>query len=167
METLVQQAIAVAVEPEHLHPVLALVDEQKQCTALLLDHLFDDGFILMNTCSGALSTAMSTKHIDMLAESLLCGFRKIRDLGGVAWALERVAAVSAAEGFPERAARQLGASLGLRRQAGSVRPPVDEPGFRQLSDRLSDELGGERLAALQQEGAELDYDGAAALGGER
>lgn len=53
---------------------------EKQCIALLLDHLFDDGFILMNTCSGALSTAMTTKHIDMLAESLLCGFRKIRGL---------------------------------------------------------------------------------------
>ena len=51
---------------------------EKKCTALLLDHLFDNGFILMNTCSGALSTAMTQKHVDMLAETLLGGFRKIR-----------------------------------------------------------------------------------------
>jgi glutamate-1-semialdehyde 2,1-aminomutase len=51
---------------------------EKQCTALLLDHLFDNGFILMNTCSGALSTPMTQKHIDHLAETLLAGFRKVR-----------------------------------------------------------------------------------------
>ena len=51
---------------------------EKKATAMLLDHLFDSGFILMNTCSGALSTAMTQKHVDMLAETLLEGFRKIR-----------------------------------------------------------------------------------------
>jgi len=53
---------------------------EKKSTALLLDHMFDNGFILMNTCSGALSTAMGQKHIDMLAETLLQGFRKVRHL---------------------------------------------------------------------------------------
>jgi glutamate-1-semialdehyde 2,1-aminomutase len=47
---------------------------------MLLDHLFENGFILMNTCSGALSTVMTQKHVDMLAETLLEGFRKIRDV---------------------------------------------------------------------------------------
>jgi len=51
---------------------------EKKATAMLLDHLFENGFILMNTCSGALSTAMTQKHVDMLAEALLTGFRKIR-----------------------------------------------------------------------------------------
>jgi glutamate-1-semialdehyde 2,1-aminomutase len=53
---------------------------EKKATAMLLDHLFDNGFILMNTCSGALSTAMTQKHVDMLAETLLEGFRKIRGM---------------------------------------------------------------------------------------
>ena len=53
---------------------------EKKATAMLLDHLFDSGFILMNTCSGALSTAMTQKHVDMLAETLLEGFRKIRSI---------------------------------------------------------------------------------------
>ena len=53
---------------------------EKKATAMLLDHLFDNGFILMNTCSGALSTAMTQKHVDMLAETLLEGFRKIRTI---------------------------------------------------------------------------------------
>ena len=51
---------------------------EKKATAMLLDHLFDSGFILMNTCSGALSTPMTQKHVDMLADALLEGFRKIR-----------------------------------------------------------------------------------------
>ena len=34
----------------------------------------------MNTCSGALSTAMNQGHVDRLAETLLEGFRKIRDV---------------------------------------------------------------------------------------
>jgi len=55
-------------------------DLEKQCVAILLNHMFDNGFILMNTCSGALSTAMTTKHVDMLAETLLGGFRKVRKL---------------------------------------------------------------------------------------
>lgn len=67
-------------EPPQNYRAAVTTDLEKRCTTLLLDHLFDDGFILMNTCSGALSTAMSTKHIDMFAESLLKGFRKVRQL---------------------------------------------------------------------------------------
>jgi len=43
----------------------------------LLDHLFDNGIIMINTCSGALSTAMTETEIDRLAEVMLDGFRKI------------------------------------------------------------------------------------------
>ncbi|MEE4217592.1 MAG: aspartate aminotransferase family protein [Xanthomonadales bacterium] len=65
-------------EPPQNYRDAFTTDVEKKCTALLLNHLFDNGFILMNTCSGALSTAMTQKHVDMLAETLLGGFRKIR-----------------------------------------------------------------------------------------
>jgi glutamate-1-semialdehyde 2,1-aminomutase len=44
----------------------------------LIDHAFDNGLILINTCSATLSTAMTRTEIDRLAEVLLGGFRKIR-----------------------------------------------------------------------------------------
>ena len=43
----------------------------------LLDHLFDNGIIMINTCSAALSTPMTEAEIDILAETLLAGFRKL------------------------------------------------------------------------------------------
>jgi glutamate-1-semialdehyde 2,1-aminomutase len=46
----------------------------------LLDHLFDNGLLMIETCAGTLSTAMSRREIDMLAETLLAGLRKIRPL---------------------------------------------------------------------------------------
>ena len=44
----------------------------------LIDHAFDNGLILINTCSATLSTAMTKTEIDQMAEVLLGGFRKIR-----------------------------------------------------------------------------------------
>ena len=52
--------------------------EELKSTQLLLDHLFDNGMMLINTCSGALSTVMTTREIDSLAEAMLGGFRKIK-----------------------------------------------------------------------------------------
>ncbi|MGF1759889.1 aspartate aminotransferase family protein [Photobacterium sagamiensis] len=46
----------------------------------LLDHLFNNGFMMINTCSGTLSTAMTDKEISMFTEVLLDGFRKIKPL---------------------------------------------------------------------------------------
>ncbi len=46
----------------------------------LLDHLFDNGIIMINTCSGTLSTVMTEKEIEILTETLLAGFRKIKKL---------------------------------------------------------------------------------------
>ena len=45
---------------------------------VLLDHLFDNGLMMINTCSGTLSTAMTEKEIDILSEAMLGGFRKIK-----------------------------------------------------------------------------------------
>ncbi|MCJ7558034.1 MAG: aspartate aminotransferase family protein [Gammaproteobacteria bacterium] len=44
----------------------------------LVNHAFDNGLILINTCSATLSTAMTKTEIDHLAEVMLAGFRKIR-----------------------------------------------------------------------------------------
>ena len=46
----------------------------------LLDHIFDNGIIMINTCSGTLSTPMTEKEIEVLTETLLTGFRKIKKL---------------------------------------------------------------------------------------
>jgi glutamate-1-semialdehyde 2,1-aminomutase len=46
----------------------------------LLDYLLDNGIIMINTCSGALSTAMTEKEIEILTETLLAGFRRIKTL---------------------------------------------------------------------------------------
>jgi glutamate-1-semialdehyde 2,1-aminomutase len=44
----------------------------------LLDHLFADGFIMINTCSAMLSTVMTEREIDALCESMLNGLRKVK-----------------------------------------------------------------------------------------
>ena len=63
--------------PLNYRAAFALPGESKS-TQLLLDHLFDNGIIMINTCSGALSTAMSAKEVDILIEVMLGGFRKIK-----------------------------------------------------------------------------------------
>jgi glutamate-1-semialdehyde 2,1-aminomutase len=45
---------------------------------ILLDHLFDNGIMMINTCSAMLSTAMTEKEIDILTEVMLGGFRKAK-----------------------------------------------------------------------------------------
>jgi len=60
----------------------AYVDpDRAQRTKALLDHAFEHGVMLINTCSGALSTAMTEREIDTLAEVLLGGFRALKQLG--------------------------------------------------------------------------------------
>ena len=46
----------------------------------MLDHLFEAGFIVINTCSATLSTAMTEKEIDALVAAMAEGFEKIRDI---------------------------------------------------------------------------------------
>jgi len=49
-------------------------------TKALLDHAFENGVMLINTCSGALSTAMTGREIDTLSDVLLTGFRKLKEM---------------------------------------------------------------------------------------
>lgn len=48
-------------------------------TKTLVDHLFDDGIMMINTCSGVLSTVMAEKEIDRLAEAVLGGLKKMKN----------------------------------------------------------------------------------------
>jgi len=54
--------------------------EQAARLKVLLDHLFDNGIMMINTCSGTLSTVMTEKEVDILVEVMLVGFRKIKEL---------------------------------------------------------------------------------------
>jgi glutamate-1-semialdehyde 2,1-aminomutase len=51
--------------------------EESQRLSLLLDHLLDAGFIMINTCSAATSTAMGEAEVDALVEAMAEGLRKI------------------------------------------------------------------------------------------
>jgi len=41
--------------------------------------LFDDGIMMINTCSGVLSTVMGEKEIDRLSEAVLGGLNKMKN----------------------------------------------------------------------------------------
>jgi glutamate-1-semialdehyde 2,1-aminomutase len=63
--------------PQNYRATFASAAESK-LIKLLLDHLFDNGIIMIETCSGTLSTAMTEVEIDRLVEVMLSGFRKIK-----------------------------------------------------------------------------------------
>jgi glutamate-1-semialdehyde 2,1-aminomutase len=56
----------------------AYVDpERARLTKALLDYAFEHGVMLINTCSGALSTVMTEREVDTLCEVLRDGFRTL------------------------------------------------------------------------------------------
>jgi len=57
----------------------AYVDKTESALmTILLDHLFDNGVMLINTCSATLSTAMGKKEIDHLVSALKDGFEMLK-----------------------------------------------------------------------------------------
>jgi glutamate-1-semialdehyde 2,1-aminomutase len=54
-------------------------DEQRYL-ATFLDHVFDEGLLMIETGSGLLSTAMTSAEIDQMADIMLGGFRKVKAL---------------------------------------------------------------------------------------
>ena len=54
-----------------------MTPEENAQLKILLDHLFDDGFMMINTCTATLSTAMGEAEIDALVSSLEAGFKKL------------------------------------------------------------------------------------------
>jgi len=44
----------------------------------LIDHLYDNGFMMINTCSAALSTVLTETEVDQMVETLAQGFEKLK-----------------------------------------------------------------------------------------
>jgi len=62
--------------PNNYREAFATPEETRRLTALL-DHLFDEGLMMINTCSAALSTVMGEAEIDLLVSAMKRGFEKI------------------------------------------------------------------------------------------
>lgn len=62
--------------PTHYRACFPTPEESRQLQALL-GYLFENGVVLIGTCSGMLSTVMTEKEIDMLAERLVDGFKTV------------------------------------------------------------------------------------------
>jgi len=62
--------------PENYRESFVTPDESQRLT-LLLDHLLDSGFIMINTCSATTSTAMGEEEIDALVDAMAEGFTKL------------------------------------------------------------------------------------------
>ena len=54
----------------------ATPDENKRLT-LMLEHLFAEGFLMVGTCTGMLSTPMTESEVDALVAAMESGFRRI------------------------------------------------------------------------------------------
>ena len=52
-------------------------DAEVERIRLLVQYLYDNGFMMINTCSGALSTAMTRSEIDLFAECVEQGLRQV------------------------------------------------------------------------------------------
>ena len=63
--------------PTNYREAFVTVEEARRLN-LLLDHLLDAGFIMINTCSAAISTAMGEDEIDALIEAMAEGLQEIR-----------------------------------------------------------------------------------------
>jgi glutamate-1-semialdehyde 2,1-aminomutase len=55
-------------------------DAENARLKVLLDHLFDEGFLMINTCSATLSTPMTEVEIDALVDAMRTGFEKIAEM---------------------------------------------------------------------------------------
>lgn len=54
-----------------------LTPEESRQLKVLLDHLFDEGLIMVNTCTAVLSTAMGDAEVDHLVTTLTSGFKRL------------------------------------------------------------------------------------------
>jgi len=62
--------------PANYREAFATPEENRRLT-VLLDHLFDEGLMMIGTCSAALSTVMGESEIDLLVAAMKSGFEKI------------------------------------------------------------------------------------------
>ncbi len=64
-------------QPPRNHREAFTAPEETARLATLVDHLFDEGFLMINTCSATLSTAMGESEIDALIAAVDTGLRKL------------------------------------------------------------------------------------------
>jgi glutamate-1-semialdehyde 2,1-aminomutase len=62
--------------PRNYREAFATPDEDRKRQALL-NHLVDNGVLLIGTGSGMLSTAMTEREVERLAEAVLAGLKAI------------------------------------------------------------------------------------------
>ena len=62
--------------PSNYREAFATPAENRQLSRLL-DHLFDAGLLMINTCSAAISTPMAEAEIDLLVAAMESGFEKL------------------------------------------------------------------------------------------
>ncbi len=67
-------------EPPHNFREAFNTDAEKNRLTALLDHLFDEGFLMINTCSATLSTPMTEVEIDALVAAMESGLAKIASM---------------------------------------------------------------------------------------
>jgi len=51
--------------------------EEDRLVNLQLDHMFQSGFMMINTCAGVLSTPMGETEVDAFVDAMEAGFRKL------------------------------------------------------------------------------------------
>jgi glutamate-1-semialdehyde 2,1-aminomutase len=65
--------------PRNFREAFPTPDESERLR-VLLDHMYDAGFVLINTCTATVSTPMTNAEIDALVAALEAGFEKIADM---------------------------------------------------------------------------------------
>jgi len=69
--------IHLKAHPPHNYREAFATPEEAKKLEVLLNHLFDEGFLMINTCSAAVSTAITEVEIDSLVAAMESGFSKI------------------------------------------------------------------------------------------
>lgn len=63
--------------------------EETRLLNKLIDYMFDNGIMLINSCSGTITTPMTQKEIDTFCEMLLAGLRKLKEMPAELAAVEK------------------------------------------------------------------------------
>ena len=64
-------------EPPRHHRDAFMTRDRSARLKILLDHLFDEGFVMINTCAGALSTPMARTEIDTFVAAFESGLARL------------------------------------------------------------------------------------------
>jgi glutamate-1-semialdehyde 2,1-aminomutase len=67
-------------EPPRDHRSSFLNPDESRLLKALLDYFFAHGIMLINTCSGTISTPMTGREIDALAEVAQGGFQRVKEM---------------------------------------------------------------------------------------